>query len=155
MSHNGLPELRAALKGQPRELLIALHAEYGERWKHDSNQIWTIGLVFIPLSLSGIAVAPLGSWQTIAIAIFSSILIWIWYGISQGLRARLDQEWAVYSVLESELLALEPPRFRYGLAELVPASSTTFLSLRRLRLIIATTITAAWMIVAASAVLNF
>jgi hypothetical protein len=154
MGYGDLPELRAVIKDKPRELLLALHTEYGERWKHDSNQIWTIGLVFIPLSLSGIAVSSRGAWQTVAIAVFSSLLIWIWYWISQRLRARLDQEWAVYSALESELLGLEPPRLMHGLTELVQADSVTLFSLRRLRLVIAITITAAWLIVAFSVILS-
>jgi hypothetical protein len=140
----GTAELRAALNGQPREILLPLHVEYGQRWKHDSNQIWAIGLVFIPLSLSGIAVPSENVRQTVAIAVFSTILIWIWYLISQSLRARLDQEWAVYSALESELLNLDPPKLNHGLTEFVPPSSFTLLSLRRLRLVIAVWITIAW-----------
>lgn len=153
MNSDRLAELRRVLAGQDPELLLPLLTEYGQRWKHDSNQIWSIGVIFIPLSLSGVLVAPGNNVRTLTVAFFSIVLIWIWYGISQGLRSRLDQAWVVYATIESALFKLDPPKINHGLTELVPRTGSAF-SLRRLRLLIAIAITAAWLLVTISAFLR-
>jgi hypothetical protein len=141
--------LRRSLEGQDPALLLALLNEYGQRWKHSSNQIWSIGVIFIPLSLSGVVVAPGNPARTLGLALFSIILIWIWYWISQSLRSRLDQDWVVYAALESSLLKLDPPKLTRGLAELVPRNSY-FFSVRKLRVLIAIAITLAWLVLTIS-----
>lgn len=145
MSSAELVQLRRALEGQDPDLLLVLLSEYGLRWKHSASQIWSIGVIFIPLSLSGVVVVLGGTVRTLGIALFSAVLIWIWYWISQSIRSRLDQDWAVYATLESILLKLDPPRLKRGLVELVPRTGY-FFSVRRLRLLIAITITLAWLL---------
>jgi hypothetical protein len=152
LSSAELTQLKNILEGQEHDLLLALLNEYGQRWKHSGNQIWSIGVIFIPLSLSGIVVAPGGVGRTCAIAFFSAVLIWIWYWIGQSLRSRLDQDWAVYAAIESVLLKLDPPRLNHGLTDLVPRVGFA-IPIRRLRLVIAITITAAWLLVTISTLL--
>lgn len=149
MSSAELVNLRRALEGQDPDLLLALLSEYGERWKHSANQIWSIGVIFIPLSLSGIVVVLGRSARTLGIAIFSTVLIWIWYCISQSIRSRYEQDWAVYAAIESALLKLDPPRLSRGLVELVPRTGF-WLSVRRLRVMIAVAITLAWLLLTIS-----
>lgn len=149
MSSDGLVHLRRALEGQDSDLLLALLDEYGQRWKHSATQIWSIGVIFIPLSLSGVVV-PFGSpIRTSGIAFFSIVLIWIWYWISQSIRSRLDQDWTVYAAIESILLKLDPLRLNRGLVELVPRTGYLF-SVRKLRILIAITITLAWLLLTIS-----
>jgi hypothetical protein len=137
--------LSETLKGKDTVVLVALLDEYGQRWKHSATQIWSISVIFIPLSLSGVAVDLGDRERTLGIAFFSSALIWIWYWLSQSIRSRYDQDWAVYAAIESTLLGLDPPRLNRGLVEFVPRIGYTF-SVRRLRLLIAMTVTVAWIL---------
>ena len=143
-------ELEKALEGQNLELLLTLLDEYGQRWKHSATQIWSIGVIFIPLSLSGVVVPHGSPAHTFGIAFFSIVLIWIWYWISQSIRSRLDQDWAVYAAIESVLLKLDPPRLNRGLVELVPRKGYLF-SVRKPRIVIAVVITFAWLLLVISA----
>lgn len=137
--------LSEILSEKDPNLLLALLDEYGQRWKHSANQIWSISVIFIPLSLSGVAVDLGDAVRTLGIAFFSSALIWIWYWLSQSIRSRYDQDWIVYAAIESALLKLDPPRLNRGLVEFVPRIGYSF-SVRKIRLLIALTVTSAWIV---------
>jgi hypothetical protein len=142
-------QLRRVLGEQEALLLLALLDEYGQRWRHSATQIWSIGVIFIPLSLSGVVITTGNTIRSYGIAVFSVVLIWIWYWISQSIRSRLDQDWSVYAAIESSLLKLEPPRLKRGLVELAPRTNYLF-SIRKLRLMIAIVITLAWLLLTVS-----
>lgn len=145
-----LNDLLKKLKNLDRDILIAIHSEFGDRWKHTGNQIWTIGSIFIPLSLSGIALGLDNFYRTCAVALFSITLIWIWYLISLALRKTVDSNWMSFSLLEFALLDLTPPITKYGIDDLinkiVPSSQKVKISVRKLRIVIALTITLIWLL---------
>ena len=125
-------------------VLLALLSEYAGRWRHSNNQMWSIGAVFIPLSLSGIVLGLDDKYKTLGIALFSIVLIWIWYLTSAGLRSLIDSDWKVYAAVESALLKLNPPRLKRGVGEIVENDVKKSVSLRKVRLLIPIVITIAW-----------
>lgn len=145
-----LNDLLNKLKNLDRDILIAMHSELGDRWKHSGNQIWTIGSIFIPLSLSGIVLGLDNFYRTCAIALFSITLIWIWYLISLALRKTVDRNWMAFSLFEFALLDLTPPVTKYGIDDLiikiVPTSPKVKISVRKLRIVIPLTITLIWLL---------
>jgi hypothetical protein len=144
MASEKVPELIKALEGKSPEILLALLSEYADRWRHNSNQIWSTGSVFIPLSLSGVALGVGDPYRTLAVAIFSLILIWIWYSMSERLRIVIDRNWLVYSAVESALLKIKPPLLKYGIDELIPTKPKKYVHLRKVRAFIPIIITIAW-----------
>lgn len=145
MSPNNLSELRSTLERQDPKVLLALLSQYSERWHHNSTQIWSTGSIFVPLSLSGIALGFDDRYRTVAVALFSIVLIWIWYFISERLRRIIDRNWQVYATIETVLLKLDPPRLNYGLDELIPRQRQREFHLRRVRFFIPVVITIAWL----------
>jgi hypothetical protein len=140
-----LSELLRVLKGKPKEILLPLLSEYANRWRHHGNQIWSTGAVFIPLSLSGVALGVGDPYRTLAVAIFSIILIWLWYAISLRLRADMEQNWQVYAAIESTLLKIVPPLRERGIEELLASKKQTRLKIKRIRLLVPLIITVAWL----------
>lgn len=145
-------DLLKIFENKDEAILLALLSEYGERWRHSNNQMWSIGAVFIPLSLSGIVLGLDDKYKTLGVAIFSIILIWIWYRISAGLRSLIDSDWKVYSAIESELLKINPPPLKRDVSEIAAKDITKSVSLRKIRLLIPVVITIAWL---ATIVLSF
>ena len=141
---NDLSELLGVLRGKPKEILLPLLSEYASRWRHHGNQIWSTGAVFIPLSLSGVALGVGDPYRTLAVAIFSIILIWLWYAISMRLRADIERNWQVYAAIESTILKIEPPLRKLGIDELVPSKRQTRLKIKAIRFFIPLIITIAW-----------
>lgn len=144
-----LDNVHKELKGQGAENLRCLYSEYSERMRHSGAQIWLIGSVFIPLSLSGVVLSLSNPVHTLAIAGFSIFLIWVWYLISARIRTALDRDFAICAAIETAMLNLERPLTRVGLNELiVPLDKKKQMRLRHIRLGIAVFISAGWSIVA-------
>lgn len=139
-----MEKLIHSLKENPPEVLIALLNEYSARWRHNSNQIWAVGALFIPLSLSGISLGLDSPVRTLLVGLFSIFLIFIWYGITDSLRVIIDRNWRVYAAVESELIALDPPLRQYGLDEIVCGPPTKRISTRRLRKLIVSGVVFGW-----------
>ena len=146
MNSDPILNLRANLANQSQDVLLPLLSEYAQRWRHNSNQIWSIGSVFIPLSMSGAVITFTSDIQAIMVAIFSIALIWIWYLISRDLRSTIDLNWKVYAEVESALLKIKLPRGKYGLTEYVP-SKRIRPSFKTVRLFIPILITVAWIVI--------
>jgi hypothetical protein len=134
------PQIVAALQKKDPHVLETLLSTYSGRLLHHSNQLWSIGAVFIPLSLSGIAFGLSNPINTIMVGGFSIILIWIWYFISVNLRALIDQTYQIIGSLESVLLNLNPPCYKSGLDELVPSKGLRYLKFVRLSIPLIVTI---------------
>ncbi|MBW4542001.1 MAG: hypothetical protein KME43_23085 [Myxacorys chilensis ATA2-1-KO14] len=139
-------KLEELLEQSSQEVLLALLIKYADEWKHFSNQIWSISSIFIPLSLSGIAFAFDKPFKTSVIAAFSIILIWIWYFLTDRAQMIIDNIWKIYAAIETKLLKLKEPLIKSGLTEVVPHRRRV--SLRKIRLWIAATITGAWLFTA-------
>jgi hypothetical protein len=143
------------LQEKPHQDLLSLHADYSERMRLSGAQIWIIGSIFIPLSLSGIALGIEDPYQTLVIGIFSLVLVWVWYLISFVLRDALERDYRVLAAIETVVLDLEPPLLKYGLGEMVEIKHTKWysrllakvLSMRRIRLGIPMLVTLVWIIV--------
>ena len=144
-AERALTPVEQALHNRDKDVLLDLLSRYSDEWKHHSNQIWSTGSIFIPLSLSGVAFISNDLLRNIAIALFSIILIWIWYIISSTFRNLLDRAWRVYAALESALLHLDPPYLSYGISEVIPRKKS--ISSRNIRLIIALVITMSWILI--------
>ena len=145
MKRSPSPQIVAALQKKDPRILEILLSTYSARLLHHSNQLWSLGAVFIPLSLSGIA-SGLGSpINTLLVGAFSIILIWIWYLISVNLRALIDQTYRIIGAVESVLLNLDPPCYRSGIDELIP--STGLSRLKFIRLMIPMIVTIGWIAV--------
>lgn len=97
----------ASLRSQDPESLRCFYTEYSERMRHTGAQVWLTGSVFIPLSLAGVIVTFKTPGQTFAVAVFSILLIWIWYLISVVPRHTLDRDLAISVILEAAMLHLE------------------------------------------------
>jgi hypothetical protein len=146
MTPNESSELLKTLEGKDTDVLLPLLSEYAERWRHSNNQMWSTGAVFIPLSLSGVALGVGDKYRTLFIAIFSVILIWIWYLITARLRSLIDNDWQVYAAIESTILKLNPPYLKRGLGEIVLSQTKKPASIRRIRLLIPMIVTGAWIV---------
>ena len=144
MPSNSSSERLKILADKEPEILLPLLSEYANRWRHSSNQIWSTGAVFIPLSLSGVIFGFGDPYRTLGIAIFSIILIWIWYSISLKLRSLINRNWQVYAAIESTLLKLDPPLLRQGLDDLLPRKTSKYTSIRKVRFLIPLIISIAW-----------
>ena len=138
-------QIIAVLKKVDHQTLLSLLSIYSEKILHNSNQLWAIGAVFIPLSLSGIAIGLNSLMQTILIGSFSIILIWIWYFISMNLRDAIDQTYKICGSIETVLLKFDPPRNNMGLYELIP--SNRLKRLKVIRLFIPIIVTIGWLVV--------
>jgi hypothetical protein len=142
-----LLQLREILKGGDPDTLRCLYKEYSTRRQHRGASIWTIGAIFIPLSVSGAAALnPEIPGRTSAMAAVSIVLIWIWFCISETLRHRIDSVLTVCVALEAVMLRRELPLEIRGLEGLHRKQG---LLLGRLRVVIAVVITTVWLIVAA------
>jgi hypothetical protein len=137
--------LTAALIEKDPQILQALLSIYSERLLHHSNQLWAIGSVLIPLSLSGIAFGLNNPIQTLFIGMFSIALIWIWYTFTVNIRKLIDQTYQICGSLESVLLGLDPPLTKMGLEELNPEKGHN--QLRTIRLSIPIIVTFGWLVV--------
>lgn len=137
--------LVTALKKKDRHTLETLLVIYSERLLHHSNQLWSIGAVFIPLSLSGVALGLGSPTQTMLVGAFSITLIWIWYLISLNLRDAIDQTYIICGSIETVLLSLNPPQVKRGLYELIPRKSLT--RLKNVRSFIPIIVTFGWLVV--------
>jgi hypothetical protein len=134
------PQIIDALQKKDPHMLETLLSIYSVRLLHHSNQLWSIGAVFIPLSLSGVVFGLNNPVNTLLVGVFSIILIWIWYLISVNLRALIDQTYRIIGSLESVLLNLNPPCYKSGLDELVPSKGLSHLKFVRLMIPIIVTI---------------
>ncbi len=147
-------EIKARIKGKSPKLLEVLLTEYSQRWKLYINLIWSISGIFIPLSLSGIAVA-LNNWlQTAFVGVFSMVLIWVWYFVTRELRLSADQNRQVCVALESELLKAKLPTDGYGLLQLAPVTKQKKIHVCTLRKVIAIVITAGWSLTIVASLLD-
>ena len=142
-----LLQLCEILEGGDPDTLRCLYKEYSTRRRHRGAHIWTIGAIFIPLSVSGAAVLNPGiPGRTPAMALVSIALIWVWFYISDTLRHRIDSILTVCAALETVMLRRESPLEIRGLEGLHREQGLT---LGRLRVVIAVAITTVWGIVAA------
>jgi hypothetical protein len=147
--HHDLLQLCEILEAGDSDTLRCLYEEYSTRRRHRGAHIWTIGAIFIPLSVSGAAALNPGMpGRTLAVAAVSIVLIWIWFCISETLRHRIDSVLTVCAALETVMLKREPPLNIRGLEGLHRRQGTL---LGHLRVIIAVIITIVWLIVAATA----
>ncbi len=143
-----LDRILKVLKDKDSEVLRCLYVEYSQRMRHNGAQIWLIGSVFIPLSLSGIVLGFSDRYRTLALALSSSLLIWLWYFISQRIRTDLDHDLAICAAIETTLLKPERPYTKRGIDESIEVlGKKTGISLRYLRLIIPLAITIAWSLI--------
>lgn len=147
MTLEELPELKRALAEKNDEILLSLLSQYSEKWRHYSDQIWSTGSVFIPLSLSGVALGIDDFYRTIAVALFSILLIWIWYSISSKLRKLIDRSLCVYAHIESSVLKLKQPCLEHGIDELIPKSKD--MPIRKVRRLIPIGVSLAWALIVA------
>jgi hypothetical protein len=123
-----------------------LYRVYSARRQHRGAHIWTIGAIFIPLAVSGAAALNPGMpGRTLAVAVVSIVLIWIWFCISETLRHRIDSVLTVCAALETVMLKREAPLNVRGLERLHRGQG---LLLGHLRATIAVIITTVWLIVA-------
>ena len=144
-----LDEVFTALKDKDAENLRCLYAEYSARMRHSGAQIWVIGSVFIPLSLSGIILGISDPCHTIPVAGFSAFLVWAWYFISARIDTALERDLAICAVIETTILKLEQPLIRRGLNELVvPIEKKREIRLRHVRLAVPIAVTVGWLLVA-------
>src|SRR5437763_1771107 len=132
MNPKATTPLTAALIEKDPQILQTLLSIYSDRLLHHSNQLWAIGSVLIPLSLSGIAFGLNSPIQTLFIGAFSITLIWIWYVFTVNIRKLIDQTYQVCGSIESVLLNLDPPLTKAGLEELNPEKSHNYLRTIRL-----------------------
>lgn len=144
-----LEDLYNELKGQDPKTLAILYNEYSTRMRHSGSHIWIVGSVFIPLSLSGIAIGLDNPFQTMGIAAFSIFLIWIWYSLSHRMRSLLERDLRICAVIEKVMLNSEKKMEKLGLPELmiVQSSRKRGKGLRKIRLIIPVGISIGWIIV--------
>lgn len=145
------PELLKIFAEKDESVLLALLSEYAARWRHSDNQMWSIGAVFIPLSISGVAFGFGDKYRTLGIAVFSIFLIWIWSMISSALRSWIDLDWKMYAAVETTILKLNPPRLKAGVAEIARPSIEKSLAVRKISWVIPIWITIAWIFTAALA----
>jgi hypothetical protein len=143
-----LAKVRKAVEGHDSEDLRCLYTEYSARMRTRGTQIWNIGAVFIPLSISGIAFLNDDPNRTLAVAVFSTLMIWIWFTLSTALRDGFEQARVICATLETVILNVETPLCRKGLEELiVHPQRRVWPRLRHIRLAIPIVITAIWLIV--------
>lgn len=142
---NTIPTLQKALECKDREILLALLESYATDLRHYSTQIWTIGAVIIPLSLSGVVIALDDPIKTCLIALFSVMLIWIWYFLSVRLRVIVDRSMLIYVAIESQLLELGKDNQSVSLYMIAPLSKGR-LSLRTTRLLVVVAVTFVWIV---------
>lgn len=145
------PELLKIFAEKDESVLLALLSEYAARWRHSDNQMWSIGAVFIPLSISGVAFGFGDKYRTLGIAVFSIFLIWIWSVISSALRSWIGLDWKMYAAVETTILKLNPPRLKAGVAEIARPSIEKSLAVRKISWVIPIWITIAWIFTAALA----
>jgi hypothetical protein len=141
------PELLKIFAEKDEAVLLALLSEYAKRWRHSDNQIWSVGAVFIPLSISGVAFGFGDKYRTLGIAIFSTFLIWIWYMISSALRSWIDLGWKMYAAVETTILKLNPPRLKAGVSEVAKLGTEKTISVRSVSWLIPTLITIGWIFI--------
>ena len=142
-----LLQLCGILEGGDPDTLRCLYKEYSTRRRNRGAHIWTIGAIFIPLSVSGAAALHPGiPGRTSAMAAVSIVLIWIWFCISETLRHRIDSVLTVCAALETVMLRRESP---LGIRGLEGLHRKQGILLGRLRVVIVVVITTVWLIVAA------
>ncbi len=134
------------VKDKDPELLGELYNEYSSRMKHDGTMIWQIGSIFIPLSLSGIVLGLDDYFRTFAVGIFSILLIWTWYFISDAIGYSLMRNLSVCGAIEAFLLKLEEPESN-SIYKLIPRDKK-IPHLSDIRLMITILITLGWVGVA-------
>ncbi len=137
---------RQNIQAGDQDIMLSLLSCYSEEWRHFSEQIWLIGTIFIPLSLSGVAFIGSDPRKTFGIAFFSIILIWTWYFLTVRLRVILDKSQRTYFALEDRLLKMGSslPSTEFRKITTLPKSR---LSMRNLRRIIAFAVTIAWILI--------
>ena len=147
--YDDLKEVFTIIRNQEPENLRCLYDEHSARMRHSGSQIWIIGTIFIRLSLSGMIFGLNDPTRVIPVAVFSIILIWIWYYISKAIRVSLDKDLAVCAALETVLLNRGIPMVRSGLSELVGMKyKFRGFSLWRIRYMIALLVTLVWITLA-------
>jgi hypothetical protein len=143
-----LDQVRKALEGQDTENLRCLYTEYSARMRNRGAQIWIIGSVFIPLSISGVALGLTGIRHILAVAFFSIALIWTWFFISLALRNGFERALVICATIETVMLNRQLPLSRRGLDDLiVPLQKEKGVRLRHIRLVISFAITVMWLLV--------
>jgi hypothetical protein len=145
MNPKATTPLTAALIDKDPQILQTLLSIYSDRLLHHSGQLWAIGSVLIPLSLSGIAFGLNSPIQTLFIGAFSITLIWIWYVFTVNIRKLIDQTYKICGSIESTLLDLDPPLVKTGLEELNPEKGHNHL--KTIRLFIPIIVTFGWLVV--------
>lgn len=127
-------KLRELLAKQEEGTLRALYAEYTAKARHTGSLVWVIGAVFIPLSLSGLALTLQieGLIARVAVTCLSATLILLWLFISEVLHARFKRDATIRAVVESHMVGRADSPFTRGLEDLVPIR----LPVRRARWII-------------------
>ena len=141
-----LDQVRKA-EGQDAENLRCLYTEYSARMRNRGTHIWIIGSVFIPLSISGVALDLTDIRHILAVAFFSIALIWTWFFISLALRNGFERALAICATIETVMLNRQLPLSRRGLDDLiVPLQKGKGVRLRHIRLAIPFVITVMWLL---------
>jgi len=144
-----LDQVRKALEGQDQntENLRCLYTEYSARMRNRGAQIWIIGSVFIPLSISGVALGLTDIRHILAVALFSIALIWTWFFISLALRNGFERALAICATIETVMLKGQLPLSRRGLDDLIVSlQKEKGVRLRHIRLAIPFVITVMWLL---------
>lgn len=88
--------------GQSQEpWLHIVYQHYAERFQKDNEKIWTIGAIFIPLSLAGLTVLKDVSFaQTVLLAVGSTMLMQFWVWIAENHRGFQNKSQAIVQAIE-------------------------------------------------------
>jgi hypothetical protein len=149
-----LDEVLKALKDQDPENLRCLYTEYSQRMRYSGAEIWHIGSVFIPLSLSGVVLGLGDPKRTVAVALSSIFLIWIWYLMSVRLDTILSRDLAICGAIETMMLKTERPMTERGLNEIIkPLKEKREVRLRQSRLAIPVLISVGWLAIITASLL--
>ena len=156
MRNEELEWVAARLSGLGAHELTALLSEYSSRWRFYSGLIWSTASIFLPLSLSGIALGIDDAPRTLVIAGFSMMLIWTWFWLSNTLRRLVYRQWEAYLSIERELTTSEEgshPNLR-GLDRLGPNDAVSpYGSLSVIRIAIPFFVSAGWLVASVAALL--
>lgn len=101
--HGELVKTMAGLESdkERNDWLRHLHSRYSERFMKDNDRIWTIGNIFIPLSLVGLAGLHQATVYTVLpIAIASIALMFFWLMFAENHRAAQNYSLAIVKAIE-------------------------------------------------------
>lgn len=110
-------QLDAGLEGRPcgekpthpfsdqhYELLRAVYEQRNQRFINDNNKIWTVGSIFIPLSMAGLtAFKDVDFASTVLLGIASTMLMGFWVIIAENHRAFQSKSHAVVQAIERHI----------------------------------------------------